>query len=98
MRNRNTNNKCRERGWEWSTTIHVLEDINWSFIKAKFNARNIQPITKYSYFYYKENDDVVFKFEVTAQPAFLQDVTSVLKGRSKQKMCRASLSVLPRAF
>ena len=37
------------------------------FVVAKlFNVRNIRPITKYSYFNYKENDDVVVKFDFSA--------------------------------
>ena len=48
------------------------------FITAKVNVRNIRPITKYSYFNYKENDDVEFKFDFAAQTAFLPDVTYFL--------------------
>ena len=49
-------------------------------IMAKLNVRNIRPITKYSYFNCRENDDVAFKFNFAAQLAFLPDVTSLFVG------------------
>ena len=37
---------------------------------AKFNVRNIRPITKYSYFNYRVYNNVVVKFDFAAQLAF----------------------------
>ena len=57
-------------------------------------AINTRPITKYSYFNYRENDDVKFKFDFAAQPAFTGCDVTLLDGPNK-KMCRALWSVLP---
>ena len=63
---------------------------------TKSNLGNIPPITKYSYFNYRENDDVEFKFDFAAQPAFFLFLHHFsLDGLNTKKCARRRRVFLP---